>query len=171
MVTPATAAANTVTVVALLLLLTTYLLILLLRGSHRWNAFVGDLKVSLVAMSYGRIAGGGPSALLGRLSVFTSVIVLEVAVIVINAAVTANRNNKMVRPPSIDENIPLLVQNNEVSRFFPLEILSMTEGGFQSCIQVCYRRGFLLQAAAQTNEAPYPKQTHTHTHATPHALY
>jgi hypothetical protein len=56
----------------------------------------------------------------------------------------ANRNNKMVRPPSIDENIPLLVQNNEGNRFFPPEILSMTEGGFRSCIQVCYGRRFAI---------------------------
>jgi hypothetical protein len=50
----------------------------------------------------------------------------------------------MVRPPSIDENIPLLVQNNEGNRFFPPEILSMTEGGFRSCIQVCYGRRFAI---------------------------
>jgi hypothetical protein len=55
----------------------------------------------------------------------------------------ANRNNQMMKPPSINREQTagsLLTQTNGTKRFHPREILSMTTGGFTSCIQVCYGR-------------------------------
>jgi hypothetical protein len=73
----------------------------------------------------------------------------------------ANRNNQMMKPPPINRAQAadsLLAQSNGMKRFDPREILSMTTGGFTSCIQVCYRRRLAIANVGYMGLVPFECQ-------------